>query len=36
MPATVECVRAYCTIGEVFAVLRQVFGTYQEPLNIFG
>jgi methylmalonyl-CoA mutase N-terminal domain/subunit len=36
MPATIDCVRAYCTIGEVFAVLRQVFGTYQEPLHIFG
>jgi methylmalonyl-CoA mutase N-terminal domain/subunit len=36
MPPTVDCVRAYCTIGEVFSVLREVFGTYQEPLDIFG
>ncbi len=35
MPATLECVRAYCTIGEVFDVLRDVFGVFQEPLNIF-
>ena len=36
MPATVECVRAYCTIGEVMGTLRDVFGTFQEPLDIFG
>jgi methylmalonyl-CoA mutase N-terminal domain/subunit len=35
MPATVECVRAYVTIGEIFATLRAVFGEYQEPLDIF-
>jgi methylmalonyl-CoA mutase N-terminal domain/subunit len=35
MPATVECARAYCTIGEVFDALRDVFGVFQEPLNIF-
>lgn len=36
MPATVECVRAYATVGEIFATLRGVFGEYQEPLDIFG
>jgi methylmalonyl-CoA mutase, N-terminal domain len=36
MPPTVECVRAYCTIGEVMGTLREVFGTFQEPLDIFG
>ncbi|TMF84524.1 MAG: methylmalonyl-CoA mutase [Chloroflexi bacterium] len=36
MPATVECVRAYCTIGEIMGVLRDEFGTFQEPLDIFG
>ncbi len=35
MPATVDCVRATATIGEVFATLRAVFGEYQEPLDIF-
>jgi methylmalonyl-CoA mutase, N-terminal domain len=36
MPATVECVRAYATIGEVMGTLREVFGTYQEPIDIFA
>ncbi len=36
MPATVEAVRAYATIGEVFGVLRGVFGEYREPVDIFG
>jgi methylmalonyl-CoA mutase, N-terminal domain len=35
LPATVECVRAYATIGEVMGTLREVFGTYQEPIDIF-
>jgi methylmalonyl-CoA mutase N-terminal domain/subunit len=36
MPRTVDCVRAYCTVGEIMGVLRDVFGTFQEPLDIFG
>jgi methylmalonyl-CoA mutase, N-terminal domain len=36
MPPTLECVRAYCTVGEVMGALREVFGTYQEPIDIFG
>ena len=35
MPHTVDCVRAYATIGEIFAVLRDVLGEFQEPLDIF-
>lgn len=35
MPPTVECVRAYATIGEIFAALRDVFGEFEEPLDIF-
>jgi methylmalonyl-CoA mutase N-terminal domain/subunit len=35
MPATLDCVRAYATVGEIFDVLRDVFGTYREPLGIF-
>lgn len=35
MPATIAAVRAYATVGEIFDVLRDVFGTYQEPLGIF-
>jgi len=36
MPYTVECVRAYCTVGEIMGALREVFGTFREPLDIFG
>jgi methylmalonyl-CoA mutase, N-terminal domain len=36
MPPTVDCVRAYCTIGEIMGVLREEFGTFSEPLDIFG
>lgn len=35
MPATLDCVRAYATVGEIFDVLRSEFGVYQEPLGIF-
>jgi methylmalonyl-CoA mutase, N-terminal domain len=35
MPATVDCVRAYATIGEVMTTLRDVFGAYREPIDIF-
>ncbi len=31
MPCILECVRAYATLGEMCDVLRQVFGTYEEP-----
>ena len=30
MPSTLECVRAYCTVGEVFHRFRAVFGVHQE------
>jgi methylmalonyl-CoA mutase, N-terminal domain len=36
MPYTVECVRAYATLGEICGALREVFGTYDEPLGIFA
>jgi methylmalonyl-CoA mutase N-terminal domain/subunit len=36
MPDTVECVRAYATVGEIMGTLRDVFGTFQEPVDIFG
>ena len=35
MPHTLECVRAYATVGEVMGALREVFGTYREPVGIF-
>ncbi|MBV8202039.1 MAG: methylmalonyl-CoA mutase family protein [Acidobacteria bacterium] len=31
MPLILDCVRAYCTVGEVSDALREVFGTYEEP-----
>jgi methylmalonyl-CoA mutase N-terminal domain/subunit len=30
MPCLLDCVRAYATVGEIAAALKQVFGTYQE------
>lgn len=36
MPPTVECVRAYASVGEIMGCLRDVFGTFQEPVDIFG
>jgi methylmalonyl-CoA mutase N-terminal domain/subunit len=35
MPPALDCVRAYATIGEIMSTLRDVFGTYQEPIDIF-
>jgi len=31
MPHLLEAVRAYATLGEIVDVLREVFGTYEEP-----
>ena len=31
MPATIEAVRAYATLGEICSALRDVYGIYQEP-----
>ena len=30
MPATLECVENYCTIGEISNILRDVFGEHQQ------
>lgn len=32
MPVILDCVRAYCSLGEICGVLRKVFGEYK-PLN---
>ncbi len=32
MPAAIDAVEAYATVGEVCAALRDVFGTYNEPI----
>jgi methylmalonyl-CoA mutase N-terminal domain/subunit len=34
MPAILDCVRAYATLGEIVGVFRQVFGEYREPTII--
>jgi methylmalonyl-CoA mutase N-terminal domain/subunit len=34
MPYLVECSRAYCTLGEMVGVLRDVFGVFREPAVI--
>ena len=31
MPATIEAVRAYASLGEICAALRDVYGIYEEP-----
>ena len=31
MPAILEAVRAYCTLGEIISVMKQEFGIYHEP-----
>ncbi len=31
MPALVDCCEAYCTVGEMADVFRQVFGEFREP-----
>jgi methylmalonyl-CoA mutase N-terminal domain/subunit len=34
MPAILNCVRAYCTMGEMCDVLREMFGVYQETVVV--
>ncbi len=34
MPAIVEAVQAYATVGEMCGILREVFGEYREPLAV--
>jgi methylmalonyl-CoA mutase N-terminal domain/subunit len=31
MPLILDCVKAYCTVGEISDALREVFGVYEEP-----
>jgi methylmalonyl-CoA mutase N-terminal domain/subunit len=31
MPLILDCVKAYCTVGEISDVLREAFGTWEEP-----
>ncbi len=34
MPLILEAVRAYATLGEVCGVMREVFGEYQQSINL--
>ncbi len=34
MPSITEAIKAYASIGEICAVLRERFGTYQEPVAL--
>jgi methylmalonyl-CoA mutase, N-terminal domain len=34
MPAILDAVRAYATLGEIVGVMKEVFGTYEEPTAI--
>jgi len=33
MPAAIEAVGAYATVGEVCGVLKEVYGAYDEPVR---
>jgi methylmalonyl-CoA mutase, N-terminal domain len=34
MPYVLEAVRAYATLGEICGVMREVFGEYQQAVNL--
>jgi len=34
MPAMMDAVRAYATLGEITQVLKQVFGAFREPVRL--
>ena len=34
MPPLIEAVQAYATVGEICNALKDVFGEYQEPLEV--
>ena len=34
MPAAFEAVRAYATLGEMTAVMKEVFGEFSEPVRL--
>jgi methylmalonyl-CoA mutase N-terminal domain/subunit len=31
MPHLIECAKAYCSVGEMVSVLKDVWGEYQQP-----
>ena len=34
MPLIIDCVKEYCSVGEISDALRDVYGTYEEPAII--
>ena len=34
MPYLLDCVRAYCTLGEMVNVMKEAFGVYEEPIMV--
>jgi methylmalonyl-CoA mutase N-terminal domain/subunit len=34
MPRLIDCSLAYCTMGEMISVLREVFGVFHEPVVV--
>ncbi|MGQ0602490.1 MAG: hypothetical protein ACT4QE_12450 [Anaerolineales bacterium] len=34
MPYILDCVRAYCTLGEMMNVMKEAFGVYEEPIMV--
>ncbi len=34
MPSIIKCVKAYCTLGEICDILRDVYGEYRASINI--
>jgi methylmalonyl-CoA mutase N-terminal domain/subunit len=34
MPLLIDCVKAYCSVGEITGTLRDVFGEFREPLVV--
>jgi methylmalonyl-CoA mutase N-terminal domain/subunit len=32
MPATIEAVKAYATVGEIIGVIKEVYGEFKEPI----
>jgi methylmalonyl-CoA mutase N-terminal domain/subunit len=34
LPALIETVKTYASVGEIMATLKEVFGTFREPINI--
>jgi methylmalonyl-CoA mutase N-terminal domain/subunit len=34
MPLLIDCVKAYCTVGEMTSALREVFGEFRQPLVV--